>query len=96
MGLQGLFRLVTPDRIRTGLQDLRVRNNRSNMPTRYKDEAAGSHAFGKPDRIRTPAGSHGFGTTYSFCPQGIRSGPQDIMGSEHQVVYAYKVSGRAA
>ena len=87
--------------IKTGLQDLtgskhqivyayevsgrgcrisRVRNNKSNIPRRYQDEAAGSHEFGTP---------------YRTCLEGIRTGLQDLMGSEHQIVHAYDVSGRS-
>ena len=87
------------EHVRSGLQDLtgwelqivhanevlgrgcrisRVRNTRSYMPTRYQDEAAGSHEFGTPYRI---------------CLDGIRTGLQDVTGSEHQIVHAYEVSG---
>ena len=94
-----------PDRtrlrgIRTGLQDLtgsdqqiqhaykvsgrdcsisRVRHIRPNLPTRYKVGVAGSHGLGITDRT---------------CLRGIRTGLQDLTGSEHQIVYAY-VSGRS-
>ena len=71
------------------------------MPTRYQDGAAGSHGFGKPNRTCLPtrykdgAGrSHGFGTTDPTCLRGIRTGLQDLTGSEHQIVYAQSVSGR--
>ena len=56
----------------------RVRQTRSYMPTRYQDEAAGSH---------------GFGTPYSTCLERIRMGLQDLTGKEHQIVHAYEVSG---
>ena len=120
----------------------RVRNNKSNIPRRYQDEAAGSHEFGTPYRtclecIRTGlqdltgsehqivyayevsgrgfrisrvrnnksniprryqdevAGSHEFGTPYRTCLECIRTGLQDLTGSEHQIVHAYEVSGRS-
>ena len=102
----GSHRLGTADStclrgIRTGLQDLtgsehqivyayevsgwgcrisRVGNNKSNIPRMYQDEAAGSHEFGKP---------------YRTCLEGIRTGLQDLTGSEHQIVHAYDVSGRS-
>ena len=41
--------------------------------------AAGSHRFGAPDRT---------------CLQGIRTGLQDLTGSEPQIEHAYEVSGR--
>ena len=46
----------------------RVRDTRSNTPTKLQDGAAGSHAFGP---------------TVSTCLQGIRSALQDLTGSEH-------------
>ena len=87
--------------IRTGLQDLtgsehktvyaydvsgqgcrisRVRNNKSNIPRRYQDEAAGSPEFGTP---------------YRTCLEDIRTGLQDLTGSEHQIIHACEVSGRS-
>ena len=57
----------------------RVRNIRSNMPTRY------------PGGV---AGSHGYGTTVPTCIRGIRTGLQDLTGWEHQFERAYNVSGR--
>ena len=51
----------------------RVRNNNSNMHTRYQDRAAGSHGFGKPDRT---------------CLRGIRTMLQDLTGLEHHIVHA--------
>ena len=56
----------------------RVRQTRSYMPTRYQDEAAGSH---------------GFGTPYSTCLERIRMGLQDLTGKEHQIVHAKGGSG---
>ena len=61
-----------------GCRISRVWNNRSNMPTRYKDGAASSHGFGTPD-----------GT----CLERIRTGLQDLTGKGHQIVNAYEVSG---
>ena len=51
-----------------GYRISRVRKIRSNMPTRYYVEAAGSHGLGTTDRtcllcIRSGAGSHAFETT---------------------------------
>ena len=48
-----------------GCRISRVRQTRSYMPTRYQDEAAGSH---------------GFGTTVPTCIRGIRTGLQDMSG----------------
>ena len=56
-----------------GCRTSRVRQTRPNMPTRYYDEAAGSH---------------GFGTTDPTCLRSIRTGLQDLTGSEHQIVHA--------
>ena len=59
----------------------RVRNNSSNMHTRYQDGAARSHGFERPD---------------STCLERIRTGLkglQDLRGKEHQIVHAYEVSG---
>ena len=56
----------------------RVRNTRSYMPREYQDGASGSHRFGTPDRT---------------CLEGIRSGLQDLTGSEHHNVHALRVSG---
>ena len=64
--------------IGSGCRISRVRNNRSNMPTRYQDEAAGSHGFGTPDRT---------------CLQGIRTGLQHLTGSGIQIEHARGVSG---
>ena len=61
-----------------GCRISRVRQTRSYMPTRYQDEAAGSH---------------GFGTPYSTCLERIRMGLQDLAGKEHQIVHTYEVSG---
>ena len=55
----------------------RVRDTRSNTPTRYQDGAAGSY---------------GFGPTDSRCLQGIRSRLQDLTGKAHQIEPAYTVS----
>ena len=49
------------------------------MPTRYQDEAVGSH---------------GFGTTDPAWLRGIRTGLQDLTGSDHQIEHTYGVSGR--
>ena len=62
-----------------GCKILRVRKTRSYMPTWYKNGAAGSH---------------GFGTTDPTCLRDIRTGLQDLTGSEHQIVHALSVSGR--
>ena len=59
-----------------GCRISRVWNNRSNMPTRYKDGAARSHGFGTPN---------------SKCLERIRTGLQDLTGKEHQIVHAYEV-----
>ena len=59
-----------------GCRVSRVRNTRSNTPTRNQDGAAGSH---------------GFGPTDSTCLQGIRSGLQDLKGKAHQIEPAYTV-----
>ena len=59
-----------------GCKISRVRNTRSNMPTRYQFGAAGSQRFGTPDRT---------------CLQGIRMGLQDLTGWEHQIEHAYRV-----
>ena len=72
-GAAGSHGFGTPGRtclegIRSGLQDLRVRNTRSYIPRGYQDGAAGSHGFATPDRT---------------CVEGIRSGLQDLTGSEH-------------
>ena len=40
------------------------------------------------------AGYHRLGTGDRTCLRGIRTGLQDLTGSEHQIVYAYEVSGR--
>ena len=62
-----------------GCRISRVWNNRSNMPTRYKDGAARSQGFGTPDRT---------------CLERIRTGMQDLTGKEYQIEPAYKVSDR--
>ena len=62
-----------------GCRVSRVRDTRSNTPTRYQDGVAGFH---------------GFGPTDSTCLQGIRSGLQDLTGKAHQIEPAYKVSRR--
>ena len=61
------------------------------MPTRYPDGAARSHGFDKPDRT---------------CLHGIRTGLQDLTGSDittgrkgltgsgYQIEHAYEVSGQ--
>ena len=81
----------------------RVRYVRSNMLTRYQVGAAGSHRLGTTDRTRSnmptsyqdgAAGSHGFGTIDPICLQGIRTRLQDLTGSEHHIVHAYRVSGQ--
>ena len=56
-----------------GFMISRVRNNSSNMHTRYQDGAAGSHGFGKPDRT---------------CLRGIRTRLLDLTGLEHHIVHA--------
>ena len=53
-------------------------NTRSNMPTRYKVGAAGSHRLGTPDRT---------------CRRYTRKALQDLMGSGHQIEHACEVSG---
>ena len=63
-----------------GCRISRVWNNRSNMPSRYKDGVARSH---------------GFRTSDSTCPERIRTGLQDLTGKKHQIEHAYKVSGRS-
>ena len=59
-----------------GCRVSRVRETRSNTPTRYQDGAAESH---------------GFGPTDNTCLQGIRSGLQDLTRKAHQMEPAYKV-----
>ena len=49
-----------------------MRNNSSKMHTMYHNGAAGSH---------------GLGTTDPTCLRGIRTGLQDLTGSEHQIVH---------
>ena len=88
--------------LRPGCRISRVWNNRSNMTTRYQDEAARSHGFERPDsacleRIRTGlqglqdlrGKKHQIGT----CLRGIRVGLHDLSGKEQQFQHAYKVSG---
>ena len=54
-----------------------------------------SHGFDKQTLYwEGAAGSHGFGTTDSTCLRGIRTGLQDLTGSEHQIIHALSVSGR--
>ena len=81
----------------------RVRNVRSNMLTRYQVGVAGSHGLGTTDRTRSnmptryqdgTAGSHGFGSTDPTCLHGISTRLQDLTGSEHHIVHAYRVSGQ--
>ena len=68
------------------------------MPTRYQDEAAGSHGFGTtvPTCIRGirtglqdmsvgSAGSHRLGTGDRSYLRGIRTGLQDLTGSANQI-----------
>ena len=62
-----------------GCRISRVRNIRSQLLTRYQDRAAGSQGFGIPDRTRL---------------RGIRTGLQDLTGSDRQIQDAYKVSSR--
>ena len=64
-----------------GCRISRVWNNSSNMHTRYQDGAAGYHRLGTLDRTRL---------------RGIRTGLQDLTGSEHQIVYAYRYQDGAA
>ena len=64
--------------LRPGCRISRVWNNRSNMTTRYQDEAARSHGFERPD---------------SICLERIRTGLQDLRGKKHQIVHTYEVSG---
>ena len=63
--------------LRPGCRISRVWNNRSNMTTRYQDEAVRSHGFERPD---------------STCLERIRTGLQDLRGKERQIVHAYEVS----
>ena len=74
----------------------RARNTRSYMTTVYQDGAAGPHGFGKQDRTCQvgAAGYHRLGTGDRTCLRGIRTGLQDLTGSEHQIVFDYEVSGR--
>ena len=86
--------------IRAGLQDLaggehqiehayivsgrgcrisRVENYRSYMPTRHQEGTSGSHGLETPDRT---------------CLLGVRTALHDLIGSEHKIIHAYKVSGR--
>ena len=51
-----------------GCRILRVRNIRSNLPTRYQVGVAGSHGLGTTDRT---------------CLLGIKRGLQDLTGSKH-------------
>ena len=60
-----------------GCRISRVRNIRSNMPTRYQVGVAGSHGLGTIDRT---------------CLLCIRSGLQDLTGSKHQIERIYEVS----
>ena len=60
-----------------GCRISRVRNIRSNMPTRYQVGAAGFHGLGTTDRT---------------CLLCIRSGLQDLTGSKHQTERIYEVS----
>ena len=62
-----------------GCRISRVRKIRSQLLTRYQDRAARSQGFGIPDRTPLP---------------GIRTGLQDLTGSDRQIQDAYKVSGR--
>ena len=48
------------------------------MPTRYQEVTSGSHGFETPDRTRL---------------RDVRTGLQDLTGSEHQTEHAYNVSG---
>ena len=57
----------------------RAQSTRSYIPTRYPDGAARSHGLRTQDRTSL---------------QGIRTGLQDLTGSEHNIVHPYKVSGR--
>ena len=77
-----------------GCRISRVRQTRSYMPTRYQDEAAGSHRFGTtvPTCIRgirtglqDMSGSHRFGTGDRTYLRGIRTGLQDLTGSANQI-----------
>ena len=60
-----------------GCKISRVRQTRSYMPTRYQDQAAGSHGFRIPYRTRL---------------ERIRTGLQDRTGSDQQIQHAFKVS----
>ena len=60
-----------------GCRISRVRNIRSNMPTRYQVGAAGFHGLGTTDRT---------------CLLCIGSGLQDLTGSKHQIERIYEVS----
>ena len=60
-----------------GCRISRVRNIRSNMPTKYQVGAAGSHGLGTTDRT---------------CLLCIRSGLQELTGSKHQIERIYEVS----
>ena len=103
-GTSGSHGFETPDRtclldVRTVLHDLtgsehkivhaynvsgrscrisRVGNYRSYMPTRHQEGTSGSHGFETPDRT---------------CLLGVKTALQDLMGSEHNIVHVYKVSG---
>ena len=57
-----------------------VGNYRSYMPTTHQEETSGSHWFETPDRT---------------CLLGVRTALNDLTGSEHKIVHAYKVSGRS-
>ena len=60
------------------MQDLKVGNYRSYMPTRYQEVTSGSHRLETPDRTRL---------------WDVRTVLHDLTGSEHKIVHAYKVSG---
>ena len=73
-GLQGLIgsdQQIQPAYKVTGRgrRILRVRHIRSNLPTRYQVEVAGSHGLGTIDRT---------------CLLGTRRGLQDLTGSKHR------------
>ena len=104
-GTSGSHGFETPDRtcllgVRTALHDLTgpehkienaynvsgrscrisgIGNYRPYMPNRHQEETFGSHWFETPDRT---------------CLLGVRTALHDLIGSEHKIVHAYKVSGR--
>ena len=63
---------------RRGCRISRVGNYRSYMPTRYQEVISGSHEFETRDRTRL---------------WGVSTVLHYLLGSEHKIVHAYKVSG---